>query len=225
MPLFDWSQINTVLLDMDGTLLDLNFDNHFWLTFVPQRYAELNQLSLAESKKILTPLFQSMEGRLEWYCLDYWSRQLKLDIAGLKAEIAELITVLPHVIEFLDALKHTNKTVMLVTNAHPDSLSLKMEKTCLHPFFDQIICSHNLGYAKEHQAFWRDFQQQYGWNKQNTLMVDDSLPVLRAAQTFGVAHLISINKPDSQKIEKTMTEFPAIRDFRSLLTGLNSASA
>jgi len=221
MHLLNWSQINTVLLDMDGTLLDLNFDNHFWLEFVPQRYAELNQLSLTESKKILMPLFQAMQGKLEWYCLDYWSHQLNLDIASLKAEIAELITVLPHVTEFLSALKQTDKSVMLVTNAHPDSLSLKMEKTCLHTFFDQIICSHNVGYAKEHPQFWQAFQQKYIWDKQHTLLVDDSLAVLHAAQTFGISHLIAINKPDSQKIEKIITEFPAISDFRSLLAGLN----
>jgi len=221
MHLFDWSQINTVLLDMDGTLLDLNFDNHFWLEFVPQRYAELNQLPLSESKKILVPLFQAIEGQLEWYCLDYWSAQLNLDIAGLKSEIADLITVLPHVTEFLDALKQTNKTVMLVTNAHPDSLALKLEKTCLHTFFDPIICSHHWGYAKEHPRFWQAFQQKHTWDKQHTLLVDDSLAVLHAAQTFGISHLIAINKPDSQKIEKIITEFPAISDFRSLLAGLN----
>ena len=30
----DWTQLDTILLDMDGTLLDLEFDNHFWGTVV-----------------------------------------------------------------------------------------------------------------------------------------------------------------------------------------------
>ncbi|SHE22579.1 FIG001957: putative hydrolase [methanotrophic endosymbiont of Bathymodiolus puteoserpentis (Logatchev)] len=202
---------------MDGTLLDLNFDNHFWLEFVPQRYAQKNQLSLAAAKQFLQPLFKSMEGRLEWYCLDYWSQQLNLDIANLKAEISGLIDVLPHVTEFLTTLQQTDKTVLLVTNAHPDSLSLKMEKTCLQPFFEQIICSHDFGFAKEHQPFWEAFQAQQGFTKQATLMVDDSLSVLRAAQSFGIAHLININKPDSQKAAKFINEFPAITDFREIM--------
>jgi len=215
--MLNWNKINTVLLDMDGTLLDLNFDNHFWLEFVPQRYAQQNQLSLAESKQFLQPLFKGMEGRLEWYCLDYWSQQLNLDIAGLKAEIAGLIDILPHVTEFLTALQQTDKAVFLVTNAHPDSLSLKMEKTCLQPFFKQIICSHNFGFAKEHQSFWAAFQAQQGFTQQSTLMVDDSLAVLRAAQSFGIEHLININKPDSQKPAQTTNEFPAITDFREIM--------
>jgi putative hydrolase of the HAD superfamily len=215
--MLNWNKINTVFLDMDGTLLDLNFDNHFWLEFVPQRYAELNQITLTAANAKLVPLFKSMEGKLEWYCLDYWSEQLNLDIAGLKAEIAGLIKVLPHVNEFLAALQLVDKHVFLVTNAHTDSLSLKMEKTCLQPFFDQIICSHDLGFAKEQQQFWQALQKHYDWDKQSTVMIDDSLAVLRAAQDFGIAELISINKPDSQKASKLIREFSAITDFRELM--------
>ncbi|WP_428357193.1 GMP/IMP nucleotidase [Methyloprofundus sp.] len=215
--MLDWNKINTVLLDMDGTLLDLNFDNHFWLEFIPERYALQNQLTIEEATDVLLPLFKSMEGKLEWYCLDYWSEILKLDIAGLKAEISGLISVFPHVTDFLSALQQSDKQVLLVTNAHRDSLSLKMEKTCLQPFFDGIICSHYFGFAKEHQAFWQAFQQQQGWDRRSTLMVDDSLAVLRSAQTFGIKYLISIKQPDSKKQPRSISEFPAINDFRELM--------
>ncbi|HBT55971.1 MAG TPA: haloacid dehalogenase, partial [Pseudomonas sp.] len=33
--MLNWNAIDTVLLDMDGTLLDLHFDNHFWLEHMP----------------------------------------------------------------------------------------------------------------------------------------------------------------------------------------------
>jgi putative hydrolase of the HAD superfamily len=215
--MLDWNKINTVLLDMDGTLLDLNFDNHFWLEFIPLRYALKNGLTIEEATGILLPLFKRMEGKLEWYCLDYWSEKLNLDIAGLKAEISGLISILPHVSEFLTALKNTDKKVLLVTNAHRDSLSIKMEKTCLQPFFDHIICSHDFGFAKEHQAFWQAFQRQQGWDKLSTLMVDDSLAVLRSAKVFGIQHLLSITRPDSKKAARSITEFPAIHDFREIM--------
>ena len=215
--MLDWNKINTVLLDMDGTLLDLNFDNHFWMEFIPERYAHQNQFTIDEAKHVLLPLFKSMEGKLEWYCLDYWSDILNLDIAGLKTEISGLISVLPHVTEFLSALQQTDKRVLLVTNAHRDSLSIKMEKTCLKSFFDDIICSHDFGFAKEHQSFWQAFQDQQRWDKQSTLMVDDSLPVLRSAKTFGIEYLISIKQPDSKKISRIINEFPAINDFREIM--------
>ncbi len=218
--MIDWEKIDTVLLDMDGTLLDLNFDNHFWLEFVPLRYAQKNQISLLQAKQKLIPQFKQMEGQLQWYCLDYWSDVLKLDIADLKAEISELISILPHVIEFLEAVHRSSRKIMLVPNAHRDSLDLKMEKTCLMPFFDQIICSHDYGVPKEHQKFWHVLQRHHPFDIQQTLMVDDSIAVLNSARVYGIKHLISVSKPDSQKNKRIIYDFPSIEDFRELMSGL-----
>jgi putative hydrolase of the HAD superfamily len=218
--MLEWSLINTVLLDMDGTLLDLNFDNHFWQEFVPQRFAALHGLSLDDAKRELQPRFKAMEGLLEWYCLDYWSRELSLDIAGLKLEVAGLIAVHPHVTEFLEAVRNSGRRLLLVTNAHRDSLDLKMEKTCLQAFFDAIISSHDFGLAKEQSGFWQILQERHVFEKSRCLLVDDSLSVLRSARAFGIAHLISISQPDSRAPKRDITEFPAIVDFRALMPGL-----
>ena len=218
--MIDWEKIDTVLLDMDGTLLDLNFDNHFWNEFVPQKYAEQHSLTIENAKLLLRPQFKSMEGKLEWYCLDYWSEALNLNISELKAEISELIAVLPHVIEFLEKLRQSSKKIILVTNAHRDSLGLKMEKTCLQTFFDCIISSHDLGFPKENQKFWYHLMQHQFFNKENALLVDDSLAVLNSAHVFGIKHLISVSKPDSQQPLRTNLSYPAIEDFRELIVGL-----
>jgi len=218
--MIDWKKIDTVLLDMDGTLLDLNFDNHFWKEFVPLKFAQQRGISIDLAKQQLKPQFKSMEGKLEWYCLDYWSEVLQLDIAGLKAEISGLISVLPHVTEFLVKLQKSKQKVLLVTNAHRNSLGLKMEKTCLQPFFDGIISSHDLGFPKENTDFWRLLQQQQPFDKQTTLLIDDSLAVLNSARLFGIAHLISVSKPDSKQPKKDVTDYPAIEDFRELMFGL-----
>jgi putative hydrolase of the HAD superfamily len=218
--IIDWKIIDTVLLDMDGTLLDLNFDNHFWKEFVPLNFAKKQGLSIEFAKQQLQPRFKSMEGKLEWYCLDYWSEVLELDIVGLKDEISGLIAVLPHVTEFLTKLQQSSKKVYLVTNAHRDSLDLKMERTCLQAFFDGIISSHDLGFPKENPDFWQLLQQQQKFEKQTTIMIDDSLAVLNAAKQFGIAHLISVSRPDTQQPKKNITDYPAIEDFRELMIGL-----
>jgi len=218
--MIDWNKIDTVMLDMDGTLLDLNFDNHFWKEFVPQKFAEQQGLTFAQAKQQLIPRFKMMEGKLEWYCLDYWSDALKLDIAGLKLEIAGLITVLPHVTEFLEKVRSSSKSVYLVTNAHRDGLEIKMQKTCLEQFFDGIVCSHDLGVAKEQLGFWQLLQEQLPFAKAATLFVDDNLAVLASARQFGIGHLIAVAKPDSQQPKRDIDGFLAIEDFRELMDGL-----
>ncbi len=221
--MIEWNNIETVLLDMDGTLLDLNFDNHFWLEFVPMRYAAQNGLTVEQAKQQLRPQFKQMEGKLEWYCLDYWSEVLKLDIAGLKLEISGLVSVLPHVSEFLSAIKKAPQQVFLVTNAHRAALDIKMGRTCLQPFFDQIISSHDYGCPKESQAFWERLYKQQVFEKQKTLLVDDSLAVLRSARLYGIEYLVSITKPDSKAGKREIIDFPAIDDFRELMSGLLEA--
>lgn len=214
--MLNWNNINTVLLDMDGTLLDLHFDNYFWQHHVPLRYAEKNQLQIEDARDILVPKFKSAEGTMNWYCVDYWSEQLDLDIALLKAEVDHLIAVHPYVIEFLEAAKSAGKHVALVTNAHQKSLMLKMDRTSLHHHFDEIICAHDFGMPKEEPGFWHKLNQKHPFNKGETLLVDDTLSVLRSAHDYGIKHLLAVLNPDSQSPERDTEEFRAIRDFRDI---------
>ncbi len=217
MNTIDWSIVDSVLLDMDGTLLDLHFDNHFWLEFVPQRYAEAQGMPVQQAKEALMSRYEDVLGTLEWYCIDNWSQKLGLDIALLKEEVSHLIAVHPHVVEFLEGLRRLDKRVVLVTNAHQKSLQLKMEKTRLAGHFDAIISSHDLGHAKEEQAFWQRLQEIEPFDPERALFVDDSLPVLRSAQTYGIRWLLAILAPDSKGPLREVAEFPAVRDFSGLL--------
>lgn len=212
-----WREIDSVLLDMDGTLLDLHFDNYFWQTHLPRRYAEARGMAEAAARAQLEARFAEEHGKLNWYCLDFWQRELQLDIVALKREVRHLIGVRPHSVAFLDALVAAGKSVWLVTNAHADSIQLKMEQVSLHPWLDHIISSHDLGVAKESPAFWHALQNRHAFNVERTLFVDDTVSVLQAAQAYGIRHLLCILQPDSQSPPRTVTGFPAVVDFDQVL--------
>ncbi len=222
--MFDWNAIDTALLDMDGTLLDLHFDNHFWLEYVPQRYAEKHGLSPDAAREELMRRYRAVEGTLDWYCVDYWSRELALDIPLLKAEVEHLIRVHPHVIEFLQQLKRLDKTRVLVTNAHQKALQLKMRKTALGEHLDQVISAHELGLPKENPAFWSRLRQQVNFDPRRTLFVDDSLPVLESARDFGIRHLLHVLRPDTREPVRQESGFPALADLAPLVHELRLAA-
>lgn len=215
--MLDWQQIQTVLLDMDGTLLDLHFDNYFWREHVPLRFAEKHQISVEHAKDRLFPKFRDKEGTMEWYCVDYWSDTLDLDIALLKAEVDHLIAIHPYVPEFLAKVRAAGKTLALVTNAHQKSLALKLERTALHDHLDHVICSHDFGMPKENPAFWDSLQTRLPFDTDTSLLIDDSLAVLRSARDYGIRWLLAVRNPDSKTAPRDIEEFEAIDSFSQIL--------
>jgi len=216
--LVDWHAIDTVLLDMDGTLLDLRFDNYFWLDLVPRKFGEVHGLDFALAQAELKPRFAAHHGRLEWYCTDHWSRELNLDIAALKRGAREHIGWLPGAEEFLLTLRRWSKRLLLVTNAHQDSLAIKNEHTGLGRYFDALVSSHEYGYPKEHADFWAALHREHALDRERTLFVDDSVAVLRAARDYGIGHLIIVTHPDSTQADRACDEFPSIPRVAQLLS-------
>ena len=216
-PFADWTQIDSILLDLDGTLLDLNFDLHFWLEYLPTVYSKKHGISYEEAKEMIIAMLDAEQGKLNWYCLDYWSERLNMPVAALKQDIVEKIQYRPYVKDFLEMLKQQGKRAVIVTNAHRDSVNLKMANTGLDQLVDRIISSHDYQEPKESQAFWQHLQQDEPFDLENTLLIDDSQAVLASAKKWGFKHLLTIFHPDSQKAPNTDSEHPGIHHFNELL--------
>ena len=192
-----WHAIHTVLLDMDGTLLDLHFDTIFFRETVPQVFAQQRGMDLREAHAFIHKTYQSVAGTLAWYDLDYWSRVLDMDLKQLKDQSAHHIRVHPQTMDFLHTLRTMGKCMHLVTNAHCYSLTLKLRHTPIGSYFTSVTSSHELGHPKESAEFWPLLQARMGFDKEETLLVDDSEPVLQAARHFGLGHLSHISAPSS----------------------------
>lgn len=213
----NWNDINTVFLDMDGTLLDLHFDNHFWLEHLPVRLAEQRGATPDEIRAYLHGRYTEMEGTLEWYCLDYWQNHLGADLVALKHEIADRIQIRAHVERFLESLRERGKRVVLLTNAHQKSVGLKFGYVALGHYFDEVITSHSLGLPKEHPDFWQKLGEVEAYSPAHSLFIDDNLYVLRSAKAAGVKYLLAIHQPDSQQPPKDTQEFMAVECYTQLL--------
>ena len=218
--MFDWEKIDTVFLDMDGTLLNLSFDNYFWLDYVPLAFSRKRKIDLIEAKAIYAEKFQKISGKLDWYSIDYWTAELDLNIEYLQASQSSKISVLPNVVNFLDLLKLAKKKRVLVTNAHQISISLKMKKTKLNERLDLVVCSHDIGLAKEDPMFWEKFHQIEPYEADKILFIDDNLDVLNAAKAQGIENLLAISQPDLNRPIRKIDNFKSIKGFSELIPSL-----
>lgn len=216
----EWSTIDTVLLDMDGTLLDLRFDNEFWLRSIPAEYARIQDISVEQAIAELSPVFEREAGKLNWYCIDFWSRTLGFDVATLKRQESHGVGWRPEAEEFLRRLRASHCEAVLITNAHPETLRIKLEQVHLEPWLDHMYSSHSFQAPKESQVFWQKLQEHHPFDPARTLFIDDSESVLAAAERYGVAHLVTLRQPDSTQPRRENTRYPAIHHFDEIYGGL-----
>ena len=217
LPEFSWDQIDCVFLDMDGTLLDKYYDDYFWEHFVPEVYAAKNQVDIADARKLLLKTYQSVENTLQWTDLHYWSDRLGLDIVALKREISHLVNIHPHIIDYFKHMQKMEKKLYLVTNAHPKALKVKMEQVPIENWFQRLICSEEVGIAKEQPEFWHKLQHLLPYDKERTLFADDTEKVLHSAREYGIQHLIHIAKPSSRLPVKFSVHYQSIVKFQDLI--------
>lgn len=198
------------MLDMDGTILDLAFDNFVWRKLVVKRYAEHNGLEYSVARDRLYAKYLSIQGDLDWYCLDHWSERLGFDVLALHEEVHERIEYLPGAREFLEVVHQANIRVLLVTNSHPDTLALKERALGFFSYFDGIHSSHEYGHAKENQEFWHALREAENFDPQTTVFVDDTVPVLRSAREYGINTSIVVTCPDTSEPPRENGEFPGV---------------
>src|SRR3989337_2339303 len=179
LKVFSWNAIETVLLDMDGTLLDKYFDDYFWERLLPEEYARRYRLDIMEARHTLLSRYKQEEGKLTWTDLDYWSKEFDIDIPALTEQIHH------------------------VTNAHYKTLDIKLKKTEIGKYFDSVVCAFDIGLPKEESNFWEKAAKVIRFNKETTMLVDDTENVLLSARAYGIRYLILKPRPSSRGALRT----------------------
>lgn len=218
-PHIPFDKIKYVLLDLDGTLLDKYFDDYFWEHLLPEKYAEKKGITFGRAKEELLARYKAHEGTLNWTDIDFWSKEVAIDIPALKEQLRHLIEVHPHVEAFLQAMRRHDKKIFLLTNAHYKVLDIKLRKTEIGKYFDAAITSGELGYPKEQLEFWERAAGLLGFDKEQSLFIDDTRAVLHTARAFGIRYILYKSLASSRAERGRSRTYMALDDFSDLLEG------
>ncbi len=220
----DLQQQPIAMFDMDGTLLDLAFDDFIWNHCLPERHAQVHQCSLEQSQQTLFQFYQQHKHTLSWYSSAYWTAKVGVDVLQLQYEHREKIAARAGCHQLLEQLKAKGYRCWLLTNADRAGLQLKLENVELSPYFELMISSEELGYAKEDVGFWQKLQQIHPFVPAKAVFIDDTVAVLKGAEAFGISQLVSILQPSSSKPSRSVNElpYPALNHLTELFDYLES---
>ncbi len=210
------NEIETVILDMDGTLLDLHFDQEVWNRLLPERYAIASGCTIESAQTEVAARMCSSKRTLAWYRLDHWYDILGIDLAALEVEFSHLVQPRPGAIELLEVLAASELRVILATNAEPRSMQRKFDITGIDRYFDAIGCSHHYGTCKEDPIFWPAFTSELAIDPSTALFIDDDHNVLHTAIAFGIAYVYGVRRPSSRGPELTSDNFHCLEEFDEL---------
>jgi HAD superfamily hydrolase (TIGR01509 family) len=213
----DWESIDTVLLDLDGTLLDQAYDNHIWRDLVPQRFAVAQGLEMNAAYAEVARRFAARSHTLDWYCIDYWTRELGVDIGALHREVRSHCTWLPGARDFLLRMRAAGKRTVLLTNSHPIALAVKNEETGVLALLDAAATSHEFGAPKEHARFWEAAIARFGFDPECSLFADDNSKMLDAARAAGVRWVYGVRHWDTKGSHREHGENDAVDSVLDLL--------
>ncbi len=206
----DWASIDTVLLDLDGTLLDQAYDNHIWRDLIPQRFAVLRGLDLHAAYAEIARLFEGRSGTLDWYDIDYWTRTLGVDVEALHREVRSHVAWLPGAREFLARMRAAGKKLVLLTNSHPAALAVKHQQTGVLDHLDAAVSSQEFGAPKEHARFWQAAQSRFGYDPARSLFADDNSKMLDAAKLSGVRWVYGVRHWDTRGSRREHADHAAV---------------
>jgi putative hydrolase of the HAD superfamily len=215
----NWDGIDDVLVDMDGTLLDRQFDNFFFEEELPRRYAKIHGLSFDASREQLMAMYRSVEGELAWTDLHYWSNRVGIDVVAMHRELQHLIGFLPGAEEFLKAVRRKGKRLIVLTNAHQAGVAVKSAKTGLDRYVDRIVDAFEVGYLKMRSEYWPACRTLVGFDPSRSLYVDDDEACLVAAREYGIATIIHSAKSSSQLPAERSANFMSVEHLPVLLNG------
>lgn len=214
-PIFDNRE--TLLLDLDGTLLDLAYDNHVWLHALPSALAEAKGISEDEARRLVLGRIERLRGTMGWYDLDDWSQALDFDVMALKRAHDARIAWLDGAEAFLHRARLAGYRLVLVTNSTRPLLELKDARTRVLEHMDAAYSSQDFGAPKETQTFWQRFAQVERIDRRDCVLIDDSAPVLNAGRTFGLGAVLGLRWPDTSRPARDLPGLPTAETVDELL--------
>ncbi len=122
--------LEIISFDVDGTLVDLEYNDLIWFKEIPELVAKKKKISFEKSLKYVHKEYNKLgEHNLNWYDINYWVTYFGLEVSpeDILKKYESQVKIFPEVISLLEELK--KKFILIVITAMPrEFLTPKIKK-------------------------------------------------------------------------------------------------
>ena len=122
--------LKIISFDVDGTLVDLEYNDLIWFKEIPELVARKKNISFEESLKLVKEEYTKLgERNLNWYDINYWISYFSLEISPNKIfeKYESQVKIFPEAIPLLEELRK-NFILIVITAMPREFLIPKMKK-------------------------------------------------------------------------------------------------
>ena len=207
-----------ILLDLDGVILNLEYDIKFWESWLPDHVANQSNRTLEEIKAEMQAEIDIQRGTLNFYDLNYWDNLLNVDCMKIIKEQEEKCAYLEGSYEALQRLSTLKNPMHILTNGDPRAQEYKAETQNFLEFFDSIFYSMHAGYPKEEKEFWALARHNLNLDFEDAIFIDDDFKVITAAAKAGIKQVIWITPGKNRILQNGVETFPSLAELTTAIT-------
>lgn len=184
----DWQNIDAVIFDMDGTLVD---SMHYWVT-LPQDWFTARNLPVPDDLEVelgTLNLWQASTLLAEQYspCGETTQQVYDEIQAKMDKHYAEDIPMWPWVKGLLQFLKAAGKACCIATMTDRPQVETVLRTHGIGEFFDFVLTTPEVGIGKEQPDIFLQAAERFGCAPKRILVFEDSRTAIRTALLAGFA--------------------------------------
>ena len=183
-------KLNTVLFDLDGTLVDT----------APDLLAATNAVMAAQGLPLIPPatlrhmvgfgarslIEQAMEAVGRVLAPEETPPLLDIFMRHYREHIADGSVLFPGVLATLEGLKAQGARLAVLTNKPQELADLLLPKIGLRDLFDEVYGAGRMSYVKPDARIFHDVVRDIGGHEGGAVMIGDSVTDLKTARAAGV---------------------------------------
>ena len=207
-----------ILLDLDGVILNLDYDIKFWESWLPEHVASQSNQSLEKIKTKIQAEINTQRGTLNFYDLNYWDNLLSVDSLKILKEQEDKCSYLEGSFEALQRLSTLKNPMHILTNGDPRAQEYKAETQNFLEFFDSIFYSMHAGYPKEEKEFWALARHNLNLDFEDAIFIDDDFKITTAATKAGINQVIWITPGKNRILQNGIETFSSLAELTAAIT-------